>query len=186
MSSHGLDPRVAQLTRLFEHLAWADAGLGHAIVLPDAPAEAVREYAHIVGAAEVWLSRVQHREPTVGVWPELDATSAVALASRTASGYLAFMETLNDSMLEAPVTYTNTAGTSFATPLGDILLHLAMHGQYHRGKVNLLLRQAGAEPEPVDFIRFVRGVPAAITPRTPAPRVNMPGTERAVARSDGG
>lgn len=168
LTSRDLDPRVAQIKRLFEHLAWADASLAQAVLLPDPPAEAVREYAHVAGAAEVWLSRLQHRESTVGVWPELDATGAASLAARTAAGYLAFIETLDDGMLDAPVTYTNTAGKAFATPLGDILLHLAMHGQYHRGKVNLLLRQAGAEPEPVDFIRFVRGVPAAITPRTPA------------------
>lgn len=36
-----------------------------------------------------------------------------------------------------------------------------MHGQYHRGKVNLLLRQADRTPAPTDYIAFVRGVPAA-------------------------
>jgi uncharacterized damage-inducible protein DinB len=40
-----------------------------------------------------------------------------------------------------------------------------LHGQYHRGKINLLLRQAGLAPAPVDFISFVRGVPAATTRR---------------------
>ncbi|MFQ5740386.1 MAG: DinB family protein [Acidobacteriota bacterium] len=33
--------------------------------------------------------------------------------------------------------------------------------QYHRGKVNLLLRQAGHAPAATDFIAFVRGAPAA-------------------------
>jgi hypothetical protein len=42
-----------------------------------------------------------------------------------------------------------------------------LHGQYHRGKINLLLRQSGAEPAPADYISYVRGVPAAVTPVGP-------------------
>jgi len=38
----------------------------------------------------------------------------------------------------------------------DILLHVAMHGQYHRGQINQLLRGAGLEPISVDYIVFVR------------------------------
>jgi len=59
------------------------------------------------------------------------------------------------------VTYTNSAKREFSTALGDILVHVALHGQYHRGKVNLLLRENGLEPVPADFIAFVRGAPAA-------------------------
>ena len=43
------------------------------------------------------------------------------------------------------------------------MMHVALHGQYHRGKVNLLLRQEGLPPVPPDFIAWVRGVPAATT-----------------------
>jgi uncharacterized damage-inducible protein DinB len=40
-----------------------------------------------------------------------------------------------------------------------------LHGQYHRGKINVLLRQSGAEPVLVDYIGYVRGAAAAVTPR---------------------
>jgi uncharacterized damage-inducible protein DinB len=63
--------------------------------------------------------------------------------------------------LAREVTYTNTAGETFTTPLVDILLHVALHGQYHRGKVNASLRAAGEAPAPSDYIFWVRGVPAA-------------------------
>lgn len=49
----------------------------------------------------------------------------------------------------------------FTNATGDILLHVVLHAQYHRGKVNLLLRQTGGEAAPADFIAFMRGVPAA-------------------------
>jgi uncharacterized damage-inducible protein DinB len=43
----------------------------------------------------------------------------------------------------------------------DILLHVALHGSYHRGQVALLVREAANKPAPTDYIGFVRGVPAA-------------------------
>ena len=71
---------------------------------------------------------------------------------------------LRDEHLTRLVAYMTSQGRSFETAIGDILLHVALHSQYHRGKVNLLLRQSSAAPAPVDFIGFVRGVPAARTP----------------------
>jgi uncharacterized damage-inducible protein DinB len=156
-----IDPRVAQIARLFDHLVWADAELARAMARPNAPADAVREYAHVAGSGEVWLSRIEHRKPTAAIWPELSAADAATLTTRSGVAYKALVNKLNDATLDAPIKYTNSAGKTFATPLGDILIHVAMHAQYHRGKVNQMLRQSGAEPAPVDFISFVRGVPAA-------------------------
>ena len=74
--------------------------------------------------------------------------------------------------VERMVDYRNSAGISFSTSAGDILFHVMLHGQYHRGKVNLLLRQSGFPPVPTDYIAFVRGVPAAT--QADATRVNIP------------
>jgi uncharacterized damage-inducible protein DinB len=62
------------------------------------------------------------------------------------------------------VPYHNSANIAFETSVRDILQHLFMHAQYHRGKVNLLLRQAGITPASVDYIGFIRGFPTAVTP----------------------
>ena len=153
-----------QLVRLWRHAEWADAELLAALVrLPDPPADAMREYAHVLAAEELWLARIEHRLPRVGVWPALTAPDAVALAAQLRNGYARLLATLDDGSLAAGVSYTNSAGRAFVTPLGDILLHVALHGQYHRGKINLLLRQADLAPAPADFISFARGVPAATT-----------------------
>jgi uncharacterized damage-inducible protein DinB len=157
--------RIATLHRLFDHLAWADAELARAIGLGDPNAEALREFAHIAGAEEVWLSRIEGRPSAAKVWPGFSRAEAVALVAKSAAGYKRLLDDATESALDEPVDYTNSAGQRFSTPLVDILLQVALHGQYHRGKVNLLLRQAGAEPAPTDFISFARGVPAAVTPR---------------------
>ena len=152
---------ISLIRTMFEHVAWADAQVGRALTSAAAPAAAVREYAHVVGVEEVWLARVQRRTPALAVWPEIDAGAAMAEGARVLIGYSALLGTLDGAALEQTVTYTNSARREFSTPLIDILTHVALHGQYHRGKVNLVLRQNGLEPAPTDFIGFTRGVPAA-------------------------
>jgi uncharacterized damage-inducible protein DinB len=156
-----IDPRVAQIDRLFDHMAWADAIVAAALNAPKVPDDAIREFAHVAAVEEVWLSRIEHRPHSVAIWPDIGVDLAASLATRAAGSFHRLISQCGDAMLDSPVKYTNTAGKTFATPLGDILLHVAMHGQNQRGKVKLLLRQAGLEPAPVDFIAFVRGVPAA-------------------------
>ncbi|GGD50756.1 hypothetical protein GCM10010911_05370 [Paenibacillus nasutitermitis] len=58
--------------------------------------------------------------------------------------------------LEDVVAYKNQTGASYATSVRDILTHLALHGQYHRGQINTILRSAGGEPVNVDYITYIR------------------------------
>jgi uncharacterized damage-inducible protein DinB len=155
---------LEQIQRLWKHAVWADAAILSALERPEqSPADAVREFSHVLGAEETWLARLEGRPATLAIWPELARTELASAARRIQDGYGAYLAALRDEDVERPVSYTNTKGHPFETPIGDILLHVALHGQYHRGKINLLLRQANAGPSPVDFISFVRGVPAAVT-----------------------
>ncbi len=157
---------LEQLRRLWAHAEWADGLLLAALEQqPNPPAEALREYAHILGAEETWLSRLEGRAARAAVWPEPTPEAVGELARSVRAGYGAYLTSLAESQLDRGVAYVNSAGLAFTTPAVDILLQVMLHGQYHRGKINLLLRQAGLAPAPVDFISFVRGVPAATTRR---------------------
>jgi uncharacterized damage-inducible protein DinB len=149
------------IRRLWTHAARSDAALLDGVRGGNVPADALRELAHVVGAEEVWLSRLEGRPSRSAVWPEAAVDTTVASLRDTHLGYGAYLATLDDADLETLVTYTNSAGKTFSDSLGDILLHVMLHGQYHRGRINLLLRQAGAEPVPADYIAFVRGAAAA-------------------------
>lgn len=155
------------MTRLlFEHVKWADRLLLDALLrLDPPPAEAWREYTHVLGAESVWLDRLLGRPQRVDVWPELTTTEATALATSLRGEYDRYLDGLDADALDARTPYTNSAGRSFETSVADILLQVALHGQYHRGKINLLLREGGHEPVPTDYISFARGVPAATTAR---------------------
>jgi uncharacterized damage-inducible protein DinB len=154
--------RLETIRRLWEHALWADARMLEALLPHAASApEARREFAHILGAEETWLARLERRTPRAAVWPEAAPEDLRPIMDRIHAAYRAYLAALGDSDLSAPVAYTNSAGQPFTNAVADVLLQAALHGQYHRGKVSLLLRQAGRAPAPVDFIAFVRGVPAA-------------------------
>lgn len=151
------------IRRSLAHNAWADDLLLDA--LRDKPSLTIawREYAHVLGAQAVWLARLEQQPSTVAVWPTLTIDEADALRRQLAAGYESFVSSLGAEALDRGIEYTNSAGQTFRTPVVDILEQVLLHGQYHRGKINLLLRQGGYEPVPTDYITYVRGVPAAVT-----------------------
>ncbi len=154
---------VAGLRRLWAHARWADETMVAGLAGTAPPEPVLREFSHVLGTAEVWLARLERRASRLPVWPDLGPGQLAEAVRLVHAGYDAFLAALSPVRIAEPVSYVNSAGQEFDNPVGEILTHAALHGQYHRGKVNLLLRQAGREPFPVDYIAFVRGVPAATT-----------------------
>jgi uncharacterized damage-inducible protein DinB len=114
------------------------------------------------------LARLSGRRPDVAVWPSLSLDDAATLAERNANDFDALLSSLSSHASDRTIVYRNSAGREFADTVEDILLHVALHGSYHRGQVSLVIRGGGGEPAPTDYIAFVRGVPAARTvPPTP-------------------
>ncbi len=156
---------LIELQNLRNHLEWAD----HAVLdamrsAPEWPAAAAREFGHVLASEEGWLSRLEGRPARVPLWPDLDAAGLHALATDLHTAYRRHLDALTPADLHRMVSYHNSANIAFETSVRDILQHLFLHAQYHRGKVNLLLRQAGITPASVDYIGFIRGFPTAVTP----------------------
>jgi len=154
---------IDQLHRLFAHLRWADQCALDALRRVPAPDRALVDlYAHVIAAEHVWLARAQGRAAAVAVWPAHSLEESAALAAETQAAYDVLLDTLDEAALPREVDYTNSAGARFRSRLDDILLHVALHGAYHRGQIAYALRRAGAEPIATDYIAFVRGAPAAV------------------------
>lgn len=151
------------LSRLYGHMRWADTQAREA--LRDAPGALVERalelYGHVLGAEHIWLARLRQEEATVAVWPRLSVSEAGRLADELHAGFEVFLAALGPGGLDRDVTYTNSAGQEFTSCVEDILVHVAMHGSYHRGQVALLIRDGGGTPAPTDYIAYVRGSPAA-------------------------
>jgi len=155
---------VRELRRFWQHAEWADKLMIQKLTTEAQASEPLmKELSHIFGAYETWLSRIERREARVAVWPFLSLSELQTLANTLHREYTNLLSGVSETTLLELVSYKNSDGQPFETPLGEILTHVVLHAQYHRGKVNLLMRQLKLEPAPVDYIGFVRGVAAAST-----------------------
>jgi len=151
----------ASLARLFDHLRWADAGVQASLTdAVNPPPHTLDLFAHVVAAEHVWLSRIAQVKPEVAVWPKLSLAQCLELATRNADEFSALVESLDDIGLDSGVTYRNSAGLEFTSSVRDILLHVTLHGAYHRGQIAAAVRAGGDAPASTDYIAFVRGTRA--------------------------
>jgi uncharacterized damage-inducible protein DinB len=154
----------AQLTKLLGHLVWADKRVLDSLRAMTHPDQrALDLYAHVLGSEHNWLARIQQVAPREKIWPDLSLDAAGALAAENAASLRSFLESLSADQLQRKVAYENSAGLAFESTIEDMLLHVVLHGCYHRGQVALVVRGAGGEPAPTDYIAWVRGVPSATT-----------------------
>ncbi len=151
------------LERTLAHGVWATAQwwdrLDDPLLSPEARQGALAELAHMVCAEEVWLSRIQGEalpvsgsiEEASTFWPGWDLDEARQRHSQVSAVLLGLAR-----RPDAEVSYTDTAGVAHRTMLEDILLHVSIHGQFHRGRASERLRAAGQIAPVGDYIQFVR------------------------------
>ncbi|MGH7562054.1 MAG: DinB family protein [Gemmatimonadales bacterium] len=150
------------IRRMYVHVHWADElALRSLRDASDPPARALELFAHILATEHVWLARMEERRPELPVWPKLTVEECGELATRVRGDFERFVAALGPDDARREVSYVNSAGQSFTSAIEDILLHVALHGCYHRGQVAMLIRDSGQEPQPTDYIALVRGGAAA-------------------------
>lgn len=155
-------PHLRTLVRLVSHMQWADEQVRARLVrAPDE--EAWRLYAHVLSAELLWLARLRGDPPALPVWPDLDQSDALALSLHLREDLRAFLWQQEIPDLGRLIWYRNSAGENHQSTVEDILLHLCLHGSYHRGQIARRLREGGSTPPGTDYIGFVRGAPAATT-----------------------
>src|SRR5688572_4208028 len=112
---------LAQLRRLLQHAEWANAHVVAAIEQQDVADDIIELFAHVLGAEEVWLSRLEGRKASLAVWPALSNADLSVAAAANAERYRAYLDSLTPDDLSREVAYTNSAGQAFRTAIGDIL-----------------------------------------------------------------
>ncbi len=115
-------------------------------------------FAHIVAAEWIWLRRWSGENPSV--FPEwLEHPSLARLRAELETieaGRDAFLASLDEVDLQAPLDYTTMNGTPHRNRLLDLLLHVVNHSSYHRGQLTTMLRRVGATPVATDYVYFKR------------------------------
>ena len=152
---------------LYEYNRWANARLLDAAskLTPEqfsrdlqSSHRSVRDtLAHILAAEWIWLERWKGVSPNALLIPS-DFPTVESLETRWAvveGDYTEFINGVTDGSLATVIAYTNTRGEDWAYPLGQMLQHVMNHSSYHRGQVTTMLRQLGAEVNPVDLLVFM-------------------------------
>jgi uncharacterized damage-inducible protein DinB len=153
---------------LFAYGAWATARILdtaarlnpeqlHAPVFEGLP-PIQRTLAHTLGAEVIWRQRWEGTSPPallttadVPTLPELRARWDAETAALTAR-----LAGLDDEALGRAISYADTKGRPFTTPLWQVLAHVANHGTQHRAEVAAMLTALGHSPGDMDMILYFR------------------------------
>ena len=149
-----------QFLQLFAYDNWANEqvllSLQENLDQIDQADQAVKYYAHIAGAQDLWYRRIKGKsQDDLEVWPDYDLPVALQKVTTLYEQWQQLVKN-NRSDLERIISYQNSKGTPYDTPLADILHHVIIHGQHHRAQIAKLLRNAKIDPPATDFIYFSR------------------------------
>lgn len=134
---------------------WADRGLYDAVsrnferLTRDESSIMLRILDHIHTVDRIFQHHLQglphdFRAPRSESLPELQA-----LASSTREvddWYASYVHRLAESDFEQPVDFVFTSGKAARMRRGEIILHVCMHGNYHRGNAGAVLQLKGIRP----------------------------------------
>ena len=112
--------------------------------------------AHIMAAKRVWYARVAGTRMPHQVNPALTLDETRGELDVARDEWQRLLAESTDASLGQVVRYANTRGRWFECTLGDIVTHLPLHGQHHRGQIAADIRAAGGTPPVIDFIHAAR------------------------------
>lgn len=144
------------LNHLIEHSRWANQSVLDSLKqLPSG--DGVDILAHILITEKVYYDRITGQEPwPLEFWPKLSLEEMDNLLRKNYDYYSHFVCSHSVKQLSGMVKYKNSRGTTYQNDISEMIIHVALHGQHHRGQINRIIRQAGAEPPVIDYIWFTR------------------------------
>jgi uncharacterized damage-inducible protein DinB len=152
----GID--METIKSMFEHLDWANQRILVTLQkIDEEHIQANKLFSHILLAENVWFTRLVGKDSShLPIWATSSLETFVELVKHNNQNFTGFISNLTNTDLSQIVSYKNSKGEEFKNSVREILTHVALHGQYHRGQINQLLRGANTEPINVDFITFKR------------------------------
>ncbi|MES2304944.1 MAG: DinB family protein [Gemmatimonadota bacterium] len=143
------------LSRLIDHLIWADTRVADSLATLPAPDPALLKiYSHVLGAEAIWIARITGIPSDIPVFPEFDLATCREVAASIHASLKSIP--LDEAGRARSLTYTNLRGETWTNTVDEILHHVCMHGMHHRGQVIRGVRLGEGLPIGTDFITFVR------------------------------
>lgn len=143
-----------EFSSLLLHEYWANMKLHDMLISLDTiPEKATLLFNHIIAAQDNWMSRIKGLAPNLEIW--WDNKLPGEWKSLLIQHHEEWIK-LAESDVDSVVTYRNSRGQEFSNSIREIILHLCMHGQYHRGQIITLTRGLVETPPSTDYIAFLR------------------------------
>lgn len=152
------DPAKRNLRRMFQHMDWSNHQILEILDREQPEGDRVNKlFAHILSAEAIWISRIEGKKVQAAVWPDhMQLEDLRILVSENRDRFSCYLDEVTPEQLRQPVTYVTGAGAEYTTEPVDILMHVALHGSYHRGQIATLLRMEEISPPATDYILYVR------------------------------
>jgi uncharacterized damage-inducible protein DinB len=145
------------ISLLMKHEYWASERIAQTLVqLNWVPVKAKEIFDHIVAAHANWYARIIDQEPQLPTWrANLDVQEYGKWLNE-------FHEKWNEMLSSEPedlarvIHYKNASGQVFQNSIYEILTHLTLHSQYHRGQITTIMRDLVDTPPSTDMIVYLR------------------------------
>lgn len=146
--------------RLFAYNLWASKKVLLSLeALPEADAQCLKWFSHILCAQDIWLARILGETTAdMQVWEERDLDECKLAFRDSHSDWQKWLNVLAEHQLYDRCDYKTTAGEPFSNSIADILTHVVNHSTHHRAQIVARLRQLGHTPPAIDFIFWSRNV----------------------------
>jgi uncharacterized damage-inducible protein DinB/putative sterol carrier protein len=159
--------QVSTLERVFSYKAKANHDILAAMRLFDAsPAKeiAVRVLSHTYAVDQIFaanLRRAEHEytSPNPSHAPSLEELSAAIKASD--QWYIDYVSRLDEAQMAERIDFTFTDGLPGRMSREEMLMHVTVHGEYHRGQISLIMMQNSITPPGDGFTSYLHKTEAS-------------------------
>jgi uncharacterized damage-inducible protein DinB len=165
--------QVRTLERVFSYKAKANDEILTAMRQFDdaSPAKeiAIRVLNHTYAVDRIFAANLRRAEhgytsPNPGSAPSLDELSAAIKTSD--QWYIDYVSGLDEAQLVERIDFTFTDGLPGRMSREEMLMHVTVHGEYHRGQISLIMMQNSIMPPGDGFTSYLHKTEASDRRRT--------------------
>ena len=141
-----------KLTELFAHEKWANKE--HLRAAGENPSEYfIGLISHVIHAQNFWIDRLNDKKnPNYSS----EAIELSVMSDCIDDNYEKILQIVKLKDYEENVKYKNSKGEECSNSTIDILMHLLLHSQYHRGQIAVNIKSEGHDVPSTDYIFYKR------------------------------
>jgi uncharacterized damage-inducible protein DinB len=155
------DALLKQIRKSFEYDYWANDQYIKAILeMPQPPEKAVKIFAHILFALDVWLARLTKED----LFRYTDPNPSTSLAEGREKlddlhqKWKSYLASLTPEELTGKFSAPNTQGKLSEHMVQNVLFQVITHSHYHRGQLASLVHQGGGKRPGTDYIAYTYAI----------------------------